>query len=126
MGKKTNYSENKSGIEPTLDRILVRPDQIEETTAGGILIPPTVLELHMAAQTSGVLIAIGPDCWSDYKGPASVIGQKVMFAKYGGQSIWGKDGVEYRVLNDVDITANIDEGVTFGIHSRKSGGVSKK
>lgn len=126
---------NESGIYPTGDRILVKPDEIEKTTKGGIVIPDTVAELHMDAQTSGTLVAIGPDAWTHfteswggaaeklrrgYSEPFANVGDKVMFAKFGGQRVWGKDGQEYRVLNDVDITAKIDEGVTFSdVESRK-------
>jgi chaperonin GroES len=131
---------NKSGIYPCGDRVLVKPDVIEETTQGGIVIPETVLSHHMDAQTSGTLISVGPDSWKHYteysnegttvrgfSTPFAKVGDKVMFAKYGGQKVWGKDGVEYRVLNDIDITALIEEGVTFTeFDGRKKGGVSKK
>lgn len=126
---------NESGIYPCGDRILVRPDPIEEVTKGGIVIPSTVAEQHMDGQTSGTLIAVGLDAWTHfverdqaeylytkrgYSKPFAEPGDKIMFAKYGGQRVWGKDGVEYRILNDVDITAKIDEGVTFNdIESRK-------
>lgn len=130
---------NSSGIYPCGDRILVRPDEIEEKTDGGIVIPATVADEHMHAQTSGILIAVGPDAWHHFveKGPQGAtirgyskpfanVGDKVMFAKYGGQEVWGKDGVRYRVLNDEDITAVIDEGVSFyEFKGRKKGGVSK-
>lgn len=105
--------DNKSGIHPSGDRVLIKPDKIEEKTKGGIVIAHTIAEQHMMAQTSGVLVATGPDCWSDYKQSFAGIGDRVMFAKYGGQVVIGKDGQEYRVLNDIDITAIIEEGVTF-------------
>ena len=112
--------ENRSGIYPSGDRVLVKPDPIEETTKGGIVIASTIAEKHFLAQTSGVLVATGVDCWSDYKEPFAQIDDRVMFAKYGGLDVVGKDGEHYRILNDTDITARIDEGVTFdGIEARK-------
>lgn len=114
----TKKVTNNSGVYPSLDRILVKPDEIEEVTPGGIVIPNT--EDYMNAQTAGILVAVGPDSWSDYSGPAAKVGDHVMFAKYNGQRVVGKDGVEYRILNDVDITAVIDEGVSFtGLEIRK-------
>jgi len=113
--------DNTSGIYPSGDRILVIPEQIEQVTEGGIVIPDTIREHHGQAQTSGYLVAAGTDSWDDYVQPFAGIGDRVMFAKYGGQSCIGKDGKEYRVLNDVDITAIIDEEVTFNdIETRKS------
>jgi len=135
---------NKSGIHPCGDRVLVKPDVIEEVTAGGIVLTASIVEHHMAAQTSGEVIDVGPDAWTHFveinesargrlatkrgfSKPFAQVGDKVMFAKYGGQSVWGKDGVEYRILNDIDVTALIEEGVTFTeFDGRKKGGVNKK
>ena len=133
---------NNSGIYPCGDRVLVKPDAIEATTEGGIVIPGTVLEHHMQAQTSGTLVAVGPDSWTHFvemnEGPKgkmetkrgfsqafAKVGDKVMFAKFGGQTVWGKDGIEYRIMNDVDVTALIEPGVTFNeFDGRKKGGIN--
>jgi chaperonin GroES len=116
--------ENTSGIYPCGDRILVKPDKIEKK--GLIEIPDTITGKHMEAQISGVLVAVGPDAWthyvkkgpsgtevSGYSGPYAKVGDKVMFAKYGGINLEGKDGELYRVLNDDDLLCKVDEGVTF-------------
>jgi chaperonin GroES len=132
--------KNESGIHPALDRVLIKPDDIEEKTAGGIIIPGTVGELHAMAQSTGVLVEAGPDAWIDYtevtrdasgavlsittrgySGPAAKPGDRVAFAKYGGLQVEGKDGQVYRLMNDEDITAPIDEGVSFNeLKARKS------
>ena len=52
---------NKSGIYPTGRRILVKPDKIEETTEGGIIIRTQDLERHQQSQSTGYLVAAGPD-----------------------------------------------------------------
>ena len=135
---------NTSGITPFLDKVLVKPDVIEEVTPGGIVIPATAIEQQMMAQTSGTLIAVGPEAWThfyetkegvdgktvtkrSYSKPQAKVGDKVMFAKYGGQTVWGKDGEEYRLLLEDDLVAGIEEGVTFNnFQGRKKGGVSKK
>jgi chaperonin GroES len=104
--------KNKSGIYPTLDRILVKPIVLPKKV-GMIEMPDTVLETHMDAQMEGILVDVGPDAWSDYQGPAAVVGERVAFARYGGQRLWGTDGEQYRLLNDRDVTAKLDEGVTF-------------
>jgi co-chaperonin GroES (HSP10) len=103
---------NVSGIHPVLDKILVKP-MVLPKKVGMIEMPDTVLDTHMEAQMEGILVAVGPDSWSDYCGPAAVVGDRVSFARYGGQRMWGVDGEQYRLLYDRDISAKLDEGVSF-------------
>ncbi|NNE36086.1 MAG: co-chaperone GroES [Rhodothermales bacterium] len=127
--------ENQSGIYPQGDRLLIKPEDIERTTEGGIVIPDTIGDQHAMAQSIGTLVAIGPDCWIDhierdgngrvtkitgYTGAFADVGDRVCFAKYGGIQVEGKDGELYRIMNDTDITAKVDEGVSFtDLKSRK-------
>lgn len=131
--------KNESGIHPALDRVLIRPDEIEEVTAGGIIIPGPVGELHAMAQSIGTFIEAGPDAYTDYtethrdpsgavtsmvtrgySGPAARPGDRVAFAKYGGLQVEGKDGKTYRIMNDIDVTGIAEEGVSFtDLKSRK-------
>lgn len=129
--------KNKSGIHPAGDRILIKPDEVEKAYDGVIQIPDTVKSTHAMAQTIGVLVEAGPDCWVDhvvmsktgevttkevhgFSRPFAKPGDRVCFAKYGGLQVTGKDGEEYRIMNDVDITALVEEGVDFsGLKARK-------
>jgi len=119
---------NKSGIHPSGDRVLIKPDEIEKKTDGGIIIPDTVGELHAMAQSIGTFVEAGPDAYIDhvekdaqgnvtkvvgYRGPFAKPGDRVAFAKYGGLQVIGKDGETYRLMNDVDVTAVVEEGVNF-------------
>ena len=129
---------NSSGIHPLMDRVLVRPDEIEEKTEFGIVIPDQVKEHHQMAQATGTLIAVGEDAFTSSRvevfNPDNSVkeirverwvgapepGDRVMFARYGGLVTLGADGVEYRLLNDRDITASAEHGVKYtGIESRK-------
>ena len=129
---------NKSGIHPVLDRVLIKPDSIEEKTEGGIIIPDQVGERHAMAQSIGIFIEAGPDAYTQYtdvwrhsdgssstmtrgyKGTPCKPGDRVAFAKYGGLQVEGKDGIIYRLMNDEDVTAICDVGVSFtDIKSRK-------
>jgi co-chaperonin GroES (HSP10) len=119
--------KNESGIHPCGDRVLIRPDDIEKVTEGGIIIPGTVGEMHQMAQSIGTFIAAGPDAYIDhvsreadgkvttrgYSRPFAKPGDRVAFAKYGGLQVTGKDGAHYRLMNDVDVTAVVEEGVSF-------------
>lgn len=125
--------ENRSGIHPCGDRVLVKPESLEETTAGGIVIPETIKDRHSMAQSIGVLVAAGPDAWMDYvereggkvktrgySRPFAELGQRVLFARYGGVQLDGKDGGKYRLLNDDDITATVDAEVSVSeLNGRK-------
>lgn len=117
--------QNTSGIYPLGDRVLIRPDEIEKTSPGGIIIVDPDAK-HAMAQSIGTVIAVGPDCWVDhvergpsgtttvgFSGPFAKPGDRVCFAKYGGLQVPGKDGQPYRIMNDVDITARVDEDVDF-------------
>lgn len=142
----TRQDTNPSGITPSGNRVIIRPDEIEKVTAGGIIIPDTEADKHALAQATGRLIAVGPDAFlhttteteryldgqwrpferkkTGYSGPFANPGDRVMFAKYAGQQVEGEDGVKYRVLNDEDITALVTDGVNLtDIKSRKAVGV---
>jgi len=111
--------KNSSGIAPAGDRVLILPEEVEKTTKGGIIIPETETGKYQMAQVFGRLVAVGPDCWSDYSGPFAKVGDRVMFAKYGGLQFKGADGVQYRLSNDTDITALVDENVDFSEFSKR-------
>lgn len=130
---------NESGIHPCLDRVLIKPDDIEEITEGGIIIPGSVGDMHAMAQSIGTFVAAGPDAYTHYteihahsdgsktvvtrgyKGLAAKPGDRVAFAKYGGLQVTGKDNKVYRLMNDEDVTAVVEEGVDFtDLKSRKS------
>lgn len=128
--------KNESGIHPCGDRVLIKPDDIEEKTEGGIIIPTSVGELHAMAQSIGTFIEAGPDAWihyverdaegrtvkrQAYSQPFAKPGDRVAFAKYGGLQVEGKDGQVYRLMNDEDVTAIVEEGVSFtDLKSRKA------
>lgn len=124
-----------SGIVPKGNRVVIKPDQLEEVTSGGIVIPATERDRHQMAQITGIVVALGPDCWqhtittverfldnkwvpferkvTGYSEPFAEIGDRVSFAKYGGLPTVGEDGEEYRLINDEDITGVVSEKVDF-------------
>jgi chaperonin GroES len=102
---------NLSGYWPLGYRILVKPDPVEKQTKGGIVIPDLQREAYDRAQITGTVVAIGPDAWYDCNRPWAKIGQRVSYARYGGQLIAGKDGCDYRLLNDKDVTCAVDADV---------------
>jgi chaperonin GroES len=84
-------------VKPLGNRILVKPDTIEEMTASGIVLPDTA---DKDKKARGIILALG-------SGPEVIksglkIGDKVYFGKYAGDEIEvDEDGkkVEYKILS---------------------------
>lgn len=85
---------------PVLYRLKVKPDAIEEVTAGGIILAATTKERDQAATVTGTVVGVGESCFEG----AQVLteGDRILFAKYGGL-VHHEDGVEYRFMNDSDV-----------------------
>ncbi len=93
-------------VKPLGDRVLIKVQEGENKTAGGIIIPQTAQEKTQ----NGVVVAVGPGSKND-KGvlePISVaVGQKVMFDKYAGAQI-KIDNVDHLIVRIADILAIIE------------------
>jgi chaperonin GroES len=93
----------KTNIKPLEDRILVRPQEGEETTASGIVIPDTAKEKPQ----EGTVLAVGPGKRSDTGDliPMDVkAGDRVVYSKYGGTEI-KLEGEELLILSARDVLA---------------------
>jgi len=92
-------------LNPLDDRVVVKPIEAEETTAGGIVLPDTAKEKPQR----GEVLAVGPGRLLDSgeRCPVSVaVGDEVLFSKYGGTEI-EVDGEELKILRESDILAKI-------------------
>lgn len=100
---------NPSGITPVDMRVLVKPDPVEETTKGGLILADVTKEKQKYAGTKATLIATGPNAFKDW-GPGTGIqpGVRVHFAQYSGARIKGEDGEDYVIMNDADLTCTIE------------------
>ena len=92
-------------IKPVQYRCLIEQDEVEEKTSGGIIMPDSVKEQRMWAETKATLIDHGGNAFESWKGYIPKKGDRIYTAKYAGVSIEGKDGKTYRLVNDEDITA---------------------
>lgn len=92
----------KSKIELFDDRVLVKPNQAEEKTAGGIIIPDTAKEKPQ----KGTVVAVGKGKYAEQTGnliPVQVKeGDVIMYGKYGGTEI-NIDGEDYLIMRASDI-----------------------
>ena len=103
-------------FRPLHDRVLVRRTEEDTKTAGGIIIPDQHAEKYSLAQVYGTLIAVGPYAFDEYnekRDPFPKVGDRVMFAKYGGLREVGMDGKKYIVANDTDVTAIVHRDLKF-------------
>jgi chaperonin GroES len=89
------------------DRVLVKRDEAEEKTAGGIVLPDTAKEKPQR----GKVIAAGPGKVLDSgkRGDMSVkVGDEVYYGKYAGTEI-KIEGEEYVILKESDVLAIIEK-----------------
>ena len=93
-------------LHPLEDRIVVRPNGAEATTASGLVIPDTAKEKPQ----QGEVLAVGPGRKND-KGEVSPVGVKVgdrvLFGKYSGQTV-KVDGDELLVMKEEDLFAVVE------------------
>jgi chaperonin GroES len=91
-------------LNPLDDRIVVRPNESEETTASGIVIPDTAKEKPQ----QGEVLAAGPGRRSEQTGeliPLDIkVGDTVVYSKYGGTEIV-VDGEDLLILSGRDVLA---------------------
>ena len=93
-------------LQPLDDRIVVRPNESEETTASGLVIPDTAKEKPQ----QGEVLAAGPGRRAENSGeliPLGVaVGDTVVYSKYGGTEI-AIDGEDLLILSGRDVLAKI-------------------
>lgn len=92
-------------INPLDDRVVVRANDAEETTAGGIVLPDAAQEKPQR----GTVVAVGPGRLLDSGERSSLsveVGDEILFGKYGGTDI-EVDGEEVKILRESDILAKV-------------------
>jgi chaperonin GroES len=93
-------------IRPLDDRVVVKPLEAEERTAGGIVLPDTAKEKPQ----KGEVMAVGPGKLLDSgdRGGISVkVGDLVFFGKYAGSEI-KVEGEELKIMRESDILGIIE------------------
>ena len=92
-------------LRPLDDRVVVKPVEAEERTAGGIVLPDTAKEKPQR----GKVVSIGPGKLLDNgkRGSLSVaVGDEVIYGKYAGTDI-ELEGDEVKILRETDILAKV-------------------
>jgi chaperonin GroES len=93
-------------LKPLEDRIVVKANEGDETTASGLVIPDTAKEKPQ----EGTVMATGPGRFEDgARVPLDVaVGDTVIYSKYGGTEV-KVDGEEYLVLSARDVLATLSK-----------------
>ncbi len=100
-------------LEALGNRVIIKPDSVEEVTSGGIVIAQSsnYIREEKAATSTGVVVDFGPAAWLDPAlggEPWASIGDRVVFARYAGKFVTDPDdGEEYVVINDDAIQAKV-------------------
>lgn len=94
-------------FRPLHDRVVVRRIEMDEKTAGGVIIPDTAKEKPM----QGEVIAVGPGTRNE-KGeirPLDVSdGDRVLFGKWSGTEV-KIDGEELLIMKESDILGILED-----------------
>lgn len=83
-------------MKPINDRVVVKPAQAEEKSAGGIILPDSAKEKPQR----GEVVAVGNG--KDGKAMTVRVGDVVLYGKYAGQEI-SHEGNDYIIMREDDI-----------------------
>ena len=92
-------------LKPLSDRIVVKAELAEETTASGIILPDTAKEKPQV----GVVVAVGPGKVNDAGNLIKVNlkkGDKVLYGKYSGNEVT-IDNDDLLIMRESDILATL-------------------
>ena len=89
--------ENKSGITPTGDLVLLLCPKIENVTAGGIHLPDEARERQSRATRIGYLLAAGTLAWGHPRMEGIGPGAMVLLPRYAADFV-PVDGVDYLLI----------------------------
>ncbi|MDI6759053.1 MAG: co-chaperone GroES [Candidatus Omnitrophota bacterium] len=93
-------------IQPLGDRVVVKPQEAEAKTKGGILLPDTAKEKPQ----EGTIVAVGKGKVLENGNVASLevkAGDKILYGKYSGNEITTTEGEELLIMREEDILAII-------------------
>jgi len=93
----------KVHINPLSDRVVVMPEEVDDITASGIILPDTAKEKPQM----GKIVAAGPGKISDNGNVVKMTlksGDKVLYGKYSGTEITLNDD-EVLIMRESDILA---------------------
>jgi chaperonin GroES len=103
MAKKGSKDENGMKIVPLYDRVVLKRQEAESTTAGGIVLPDTAKDKPQ----KGTVISVGDGhvTKDGKRHPLTLkVGDRVIFSSYAGDEISIGDD-DYLLLRESDVLA---------------------
>ena len=105
MTKDRKSAKSNLKLQPLGDRVVVRREESEERTAGGIVLPDAAKE----KPTRGIIEAVGNGKLLDdgTRGKLQVkVGDRVLFSAWGGEKVGDDDLL---LMREEDILAILDD-----------------
>ena len=93
-------------ITPMFDNVLIKPLEIEQKLASGLVLPDSAKEKPQIGQ----VMAVGPGSIDDHGNKVVMmvkVGQKVMYKKWGGNEV-KVNGEEWTIVEQKDILAVVE------------------
>ena len=106
MATATKEAKTKVNLQPIGERIVVRREESEAVTKGGIVLPDSAKE----KPARGVVVAVGTGKLLDdgSRGPMQVaVGDRILFSSYAGETV-EISGDEYLLMRQDDVLAVIE------------------
>jgi len=103
---KNPWQEESRKIKPLADYVLIKPLEMEEKTASGIILPDTAKEKPQI----GEVMAVGPGGLNEDGKEVTMIvkkGQKVLYKKWGGDEV-KIGGEEWLLMQQKNIMAVVE------------------
>ena len=109
-------------VQPIGWRVLIRPYEVADHSAGGIALPDEVKESEDLLSYVGQIVAMGDQCYkvttrsginmADIN-PKPKVGDWIMYGTYGGQKLITKAGAKYLIMNDDGIMGIVKDPASF-------------
>lgn len=94
-------------LKPLADRLVIKANESEEMTKGGLVLPDTAKEKPVEGEV--VAVGIGKLADDGKRIPMEVkVGDKVIFSKYSGTEV-KLDGETFLVIGERDVLAVIEK-----------------
>ncbi|MEX0886212.1 MAG: co-chaperone GroES [Phycisphaeraceae bacterium] len=100
-------TKSKTNVRPLDDRVLIKPEEPEEKTAGGIYLPESAQEKPLI----GNVLAVGPGKLNDdgtRTEPSVKKGDKVLYGKYSGTEV-DIDGDQHMILRESELLGIVEK-----------------
>jgi len=110
--QETDWTETPFPIELFSNNIVIKRDDVDEMTEGGIILPETARQGQYRTMV-GTVIAVGPGFM---KGDGSCIpmrvavGDRVVFRKFQAMVELTVDGFDYHLLDENGLLGKVREG----------------